>query len=298
MDPLAVIKALWHHKFVVIPALLLTAFAAVYVYAFAPRSYQAQATYAIVNPKVPTASELERNPSLQDLNSDNPYLRASDSSLIAQVEATRLKADSVGSALSKQSLSTDYTVERSPNSFLLDISAVSPKKEVATATVQALGAKMQQDLKQIQTVNGAADRFLFTTVVVTPPDNAIEQFSSRLRSLIVVIVGGLVLTFGAVSAARALETARMKSAGAGATPGDAAAKRGRRHASHGEAAPSHKDAVEIPLEKLGSIPMGVLQKPRKVSEMLPVALDPQEDAPTTESNGKGHPGIKSPVGRT
>ena len=159
---------------------------------------------------------------------------------------------------------------------------------------------MQQDLKQIQTVNGAADRFLFTTVVVTPPDNAIEQFSSRLRSLIVVVVGGLVLTFGAVSAARALETARMKPAGA--DPRDAganaASKRGRRHASHGEAAPSHKAAIEMPLDMLGSMPVGAVQKPRRVSETLPVVLDPQEDKFTTESNGKGHPGIKSPAGRT
>ncbi|HKU34715.1 MAG TPA: Wzz/FepE/Etk N-terminal domain-containing protein [Paenarthrobacter sp.] len=210
MDPLAVIRSLWHHKWVVLPALLLTALAAVYVYSLAPRSYEARATIAIVNPKVPTASDLERDPSLGQLNSDNPYLRSSDSSLIAQVVATRLKDDDTTKVLDQQSLSTDFTVERPPNSFLIDIAAVSPNKDTATATVRALDTRLESDLKEIQSVNGAADRFLFTSIVITAPDNATEQFSSRLRSLIVVVVGGLVLTFGAVSGARALETARSK----------------------------------------------------------------------------------------
>lgn len=286
MDPLAVIKALWHHKLVVLPVLILTAFAAVYVYSFAPRSYEARATYAIVNPQLPSASDLERDPKLLELNSDNPYLRSSDSSLIAQVVATRLKDESTGDALVRQSLSTDYSVERPPNSFLLDVSAVSENKQTATDTVRALGTRMEEDLRQIQLVNGAADRFLFTSLPVTSPDNATELFSSRLRSLIVVAAAGLVLTFGAVSAARALETARNKSLA------DGRPKRENRRARRGHNNPDDTVTNEPPtvtLEGLEGLAVSPLPHHETVNE-APAAKAGTPDA-------KRYPGIKSPVGK-
>ncbi|MFJ5956268.1 chain-length determining protein [Paenarthrobacter sp. NPDC092416] len=210
MDPVVVIKTLWHHKLVVLPVLLLTALAAVYVYSFAPRSYEAKTTYAIVNPKIPTAAELEKNPALGLLNSDNPYLRSADSSLIAQVIGTRLNDDTTGDALLRAGLSTDFTVERPPASFLIEISATSDSREKAVATVNALGSRMEEDLHSIQSANGADERFLYTSLMIAAPDNATEQFSSRLRSLIVVLVAGVVLTFGAVSIARGVENSRAR----------------------------------------------------------------------------------------
>ncbi|SDW53222.1 Capsular polysaccharide biosynthesis protein [Arthrobacter sp. cf158] len=210
MDPVAVIRTLWHHKLIVLPVLLVTALAAVYVYSFAPRSYEAKATYAIVNPKIPTAAELEKNPELNSLNSDNPYLRSADSSLIAQVVGTRLNDDTTGDALLRDGLSTDFTVQRPPASFLIEISASSESKDKAVATVKALGTRLEKDLFAIQSINGANERFLYTSLMVAAPDNATEQFSSRLRSLIVVLVAGVVLTFGAVSIARGLESSRSR----------------------------------------------------------------------------------------
>ncbi|MFJ6534841.1 chain-length determining protein [Paenarthrobacter sp. NPDC091711] len=292
MDPLAVIKALWHHKLVVLPVLILTAFAAVYVYSFAPRSYEARATYAIVNPKVPSASDLERDPQLLELNSDNPYLRSSDSSLIAQVVATRLKDDSTGDALLRQSLSTDYSVERPPNSFLIDVSAVSENKETATATVRALGTRMEEDLRQIQLVNGAADRFLFTSILVTSPDNATELFSSRLRSLIVVVVGGLVLTFGAVSAARALETARNKSRL------DGRPKRENRKARRGATEDAvKKEPPTVSLEELEGLAVSPLPHSEANNESPARNTERGQEAPRGVLDAKRYPGMKSPVGK-
>ncbi|MFE4195033.1 chain-length determining protein [Paenarthrobacter sp. NPDC056912] len=211
MDPIAVLKTLWHHKLVVLPVLLLTAIAAVYVYSFAPRLYEAKATYAIVNPKIPSEAEMEKDPALRNLNADNPYLRSADSSLIAQVVATRLSDDSTGEAMKSGGLSTDFTVARPPSSFLIEISAAADSKESAIATVHALGTRLEEDLKTIQSVNGAAEQYLFTSIMIAAPDDATEQFSSRLRSLIVVAVAGLVLVIGAVSAARGVEAARERS---------------------------------------------------------------------------------------
>jgi capsular polysaccharide biosynthesis protein len=228
MDPVAVIRTLWHHKLIVLPVLLVTALAALYVYTLAPRSYEAKAPYAIVNPKIPTAAELEKNPQLSNLNSDNPYLRSADSSLIAQVVGTRLSDDATGDALLRDGLSTDFTVQRPPASFLIEISAVSSSKDKAVATVKALGARLESDLLAIQTVNGADARYLYTSLMIAAPDNATEQFSSRLRSLIVVLVAGVVLTFGAVSIARGLESSRSRIRSA-APDGDRRKKARRRH---------------------------------------------------------------------
>ena len=62
----------------------------------------------------------------------------------------------------------------------------------------------------LQTIYGASDEYTYTSLVVVSPDQAFEQFSSRLRSLVVVLLGGSVLLFGAVSVARALDRTSAK----------------------------------------------------------------------------------------
>ncbi|KUM38863.1 hypothetical protein [Arthrobacter sp. EpRS71] len=210
MDPVAVIKTLWRYKVFVLPVLLLTAVAAVYMFSYAPRTYEARTTYAIVTPQVPTAEQIEKDPALGMLNTDNPYLRSADTSLVAQVAVTRLNDVATGDFLAAQGLSTDYKVERPSDAFLIDISGISDDKAQAISTAKALGERLEEDLRTIQTINGASDRYLFTALAVAPPEKATEQFSSRLRSVIVVVVAGLVLTLGAVSLARAVEAARNR----------------------------------------------------------------------------------------
>ncbi|MEQ4565692.1 chain-length determining protein [Paenarthrobacter sp. CAP02] len=276
MDPVAVIRTLWHHKLIVLPVLLVTALAALYVYTLAPRSYEAKATYAIVNPKIPTAAELEKNPQLSNLNSDNPYLRSADSSLIAQVVGTRLSDDATGDALLRDGLSTDFTVQRPPASFLIEISAVSSSKDKAVATVKALGARLESDLSAIQTVNGADARYLYTSLMIAAPDNATEQFSSRLRSLIVVLVAGVVLTFGAVSIARGLESSRLRIRSA-APDGDRRKRARRRH---------EKDHDDLPVGgKLDELTIEDVLNPAEADQFF-AAHAPLAKTLKTSSNGK------------
>ncbi len=279
MDPVAVIKTLWHHKFIVLPVLLVTALAAVYVYSFAPRSYEAKATYAIVNPKIPTAAELEKNPELNSLNSDNPYLRSADSSLIAQVVGTRLNDDTTGDALLRDGLSTDFTVQRPPASFLIEISAASESKDKAVATVKALGTRLEADLLAIQSINGANERFLYTSLMVAAPDNATEQFSSRLRSLIVVLVAGIVLTFGAVSIARGLESSRSRARSA--TPAGERHKRSRRRQDQKDEDPNGRPT----LPGLEELTVQDVLKPAPADQFF-TANGPLSESLRSHSNGK------------
>lgn len=211
MNPLSVVKTLWRHKFIFIPVVLLTVVAAAYLFAFGPRSYQATSTFALVNPLVPTEQQILKDPSLGLLNSNNPYLRSSDNTLIAQVLTTRLNAPEVAKALEIKGFSTEYTVERAGSfgtGLLVQLTAIGSTPEQATGTVQTLGEFLVLELKSMQEINGADQRFLFTALAVTSGDEATEQFSSRLRSVIMVGAGGVVLLFASVSAAQALDRQR------------------------------------------------------------------------------------------
>lgn len=211
MDPMAVLKTLWQHRLVSMPILLLTFAAALYVFQFAPRSYESSATYAMINPDIPTQQDIIKNPELGKLNSKNPYLRSSDPSLIVQVLLTRLNDTSMADRLKAQDLSSDYTVSRGVggvNGFLVDITGIAETPEKSFATTRALGNMLEKYLYDAQKVNGADDTYLFSSIVVASPDKATEQFSSRLRSLIAIFLTGVVLMFGAVSIARSVSVSR------------------------------------------------------------------------------------------
>ncbi|HYQ75758.1 hypothetical protein [Cellulomonas sp.] len=216
MDPTDVLRTLWQQRRYVLPALLLALGAAAYVYGFAPRSYEVTSTYALVNPAVPTAEELERDPALAALNADNPYLRSADTNLITDALIARLGAASTVKQLQADGVGTDYGVGPGVggNGFVVDITGVGPTPEAAIATTAAVGTVLETELDDLQRVNGADDRYLFTPLLLAPPDDATEQFSSRLRAVIVVLLGGAVLVFGAASLGRWRSGVRARRAAA------------------------------------------------------------------------------------
>ncbi|SMH39624.1 Chain length determinant protein [Rathayibacter oskolensis] len=211
MDPVSVLRTLWRHRLLAAVVLTLTVVGMAYVLVLSPRTYASTATYALVNPQVPTSAELELDAGLRALNSDNPYLRSSDNSLAAQVLVTVLNSDETADALLAQGLSTEFAVERSAWSgqgLLLSVTSDAPTADQSLATTAALGGMLVDTLRSIQTVNGADDRYLFTALEVQTPQRATEQISDRLRAVIMVGVGGFVLLFAAVSIARSIEGRR------------------------------------------------------------------------------------------
>jgi len=213
MDPVSVLKTLWRHKLVMFPVLLITLVAGAYIFFLAPRTYSSTATYALVNPKVPSAEAILKDPALSKLNADNPYLRSSDNSLLTQVLITKLGSAETVSTMHSEGHSADFTV--APTSAfgaaqLIQITATGSSPAQAETTASALGDLLVTQLRTVQKINGADDLYLFTPLQVEPPSQAKEQFSSRLRSLIMVGAGGVILLFSAVSVARALESSRQK----------------------------------------------------------------------------------------
>jgi hypothetical protein len=177
----------------------------------APRTYEAGMMYALVTPKVPTATEIEEDPSLGRLNSDNPYLRSSDNSLLSQVLVAKMGTPEIGAALQASGLGTEYRVAQAStfgSGMLLQITASGDTPEIAVATANKLGEEFVTVLRDAQTINGADERFLFSALQVDGPGPAKEVVSSRLRAVIMTGVGGLVGLFGLVSVARSWEIAR------------------------------------------------------------------------------------------
>lgn len=212
MDPTGVLKSIWKHRWYVLPAVLITLGVAAYVLALGPRSYESTISYALVNPDVPTEADIERDPALAQLNGDNPYLRSTDPNLVANVVITRLKAPATAAYLEDTGLSNDFSVAPGVggSGFIVEITGVGSSPEQSVGTSAALGAMFERELRTIQKVNGADDRFLFTSLVVAQADQATEQFSSRLRAVVIVLVGGIVLMFGAVSVGRSVDAAQAR----------------------------------------------------------------------------------------
>lgn len=201
MDPVAVMKMIWRQKWFAAPAVILTLIGAAYFYFEGPRTYEVSAAYAFANPQVPTEKEIDADPSLLQLNSDNPYLRSTDPNLIANVVITRLNAPQAAERLEKEGLETEYTV--SPGALggglVVSINASGESPAAAITATALLGSLLEDYLYESQKVNGADDRFLFTPLLVESPSDPTEKISSRLRTVLVVGAAGIVLIFAAIS---------------------------------------------------------------------------------------------------
>lgn len=214
MDPLAILRTIWRQKWFALPAVIIAIAAAVFVYVEGPRTYDSTQSFALANPKVPTEKEIDADPSLLQLNSDNPYLRSSDPNLVANVVITRLNSQETAKQLESMGLSTDYTVNSGAlgGGLVVSISASGETPDEAVQAVDELGQLLTTYLHEVQTVNGADERYLFTAIVVSAPSEPTEQLSSRLRTVIVVGIAGLALVFGAISLGTWIDNLRAKRA--------------------------------------------------------------------------------------
>lgn len=212
MDPIEVFGRFWRQRWFAIPALVITMVAAVLVFAYGPRDYESTSSYAVVNPNVPTNAEIAADPALAKLNSNNPYLRSSDPSLITGVVMAQLNAPSTVDEFKSRGLGSDFTVAPSVtgSGFIATITASGNTPAQSVATTNALGTLFTSTLREIQVVDGADDRYLYTAIEASAPDRATEKIASRLRTVIVVVVLGVILIFGAVSLGSALTARRER----------------------------------------------------------------------------------------
>jgi hypothetical protein len=212
MDPLAVLRTIWLRRWFAMPAIILTIAAALLVYFGGPRTYESSMTSALVNPQIPSNAEIEANPALAHLNSDNPYLRTTDPNLIANVIISRLNNPATVRYLERKGLGNEFLASPGVGGagLIVSLSASGDTAAQSLATTRELGSMFEADLNSIQTVNGADERYLFTSIVVDRADQATEKLSSRIRTVIVVALCGVVLIFGAISLGTWVDASRRK----------------------------------------------------------------------------------------
>lgn len=206
MDPHAALRTLLRHKWVALPFVVLTVALFAGALFFGPRVYQATSSYAMITPAVPGTVGVPGLPESTAI-ADNPYLRSADPTLVLQVGKTRLASDEVTGMLRSENLSTDFVVASGPatSTQILTVTAEAADPAVAVRTAQRLGEILDQQIRQVQLVNGASDTSLITVQTINRASTATEKVSGRLRTSAVAGLGGVVLLIAAISVARALD---------------------------------------------------------------------------------------------
>src|SRR4051794_30655560 len=91
VEPLAIAPSVRRHRLLSLVMVLLTLAGAIGILEFLPREYNAYASYVVVNPvPPPTDADVVKDPSLGQVNYNNPYLRFSSEGTVGQVLAARM----------------------------------------------------------------------------------------------------------------------------------------------------------------------------------------------------------------
>jgi len=226
MDLLSIAETIWRHKLVTLPVILLTALGMVYVVAIKEPVYEASSSYILINPpSPPTAEQVDRNPELGRVRSDNPYTRFGDQSVVANVLARTVSKDQARRALVRAGADERYVVEPSAEFGLtapiVQITGVGASADAAMGTARLVSKAVRQELARMQRAHGVDERYWITTQPLESPYRAELHASGLLRSLVAVLALGVILLFVVVSVAEALGTRRVVRkplAGAGADP--------------------------------------------------------------------------------
>jgi hypothetical protein len=218
MDLLSIVRKIWRYKLATLPVLLLTLCGAIYVVAVKEPVYEASSSLILINPPAPpTAEDIARDPALGRINSDNPYTRFSDQSVIVEVLTSSLGSQSAQRALAKAGADPRYTVaptsEFGYSSPIVQITAQGWSPEVAVRSARLVSDAVTRQLGRMQQSEGVDPKFRIKAHQLDTPDSAQIRASGQLRMLVGVLALGAVLLFVVVSAADALTTLRVERKG-------------------------------------------------------------------------------------
>jgi capsular polysaccharide biosynthesis protein len=215
MDLLALFATLRRHKLIVLLVLLLSIGGDAFIAFGIPPQYESKAQYVLINPpSAPTDAQIQRDPGLAKVNTNNPFLRLPSPSVVVDVVAQRVSGDTVRRALLAQGADKNYLVA-STNAIgagmVIDITANGASAEQARHTLELVSARMKTELHDMQKVDGADDRYLIQAIPINPPTDPIRKITSTIRSIIGVTAAGMVLLFALISIAEAMGPRRARS---------------------------------------------------------------------------------------
>jgi hypothetical protein len=218
MDLLSIVRKIWRYKLATIPVLLLTLCGAIYVVAVKEPVYEASSSFVLINPPAPpTAEDIARDPALGRIDSDNPYTRFNDQSVVVEVVASGITGPSARRALKKAGADPRYTVapasEFGYSSPVIQITAQGWSPQAAIRSAKLVTDAAIRQLDNMQQAEGVNPKYRIKTQQLHPPDSAELRASGQLRMLVGVLGFGAVLLFVVVSVADALTILRTERMG-------------------------------------------------------------------------------------
>jgi capsular polysaccharide biosynthesis protein len=195
MSVAELVQVLWRHKVWSAVVIGLTLVGGMAVMIGVSPVYEASASYLVIRPPdPPTQAQLQANPDLAKVESDNPYVRLGDPNIIINVVSREAGSSDTRAALMIEGVTGDYTVSPS-NKFgfaspIIDVSAQSDTARGAIDAVGIIGDEVLKELKAVQQVDQVDDRYMFHARLVESGDAATARSSGRIRALMAVLAIG------------------------------------------------------------------------------------------------------------
>jgi hypothetical protein len=212
MDMLAIVQKVWRHKLAALPVIILTVVGLAYVTVLKPKVYQAQASYILINPPAPPSTQqIQQDPALAKLHTDNPYVRFSDLSIVVQLLTQAMSTVDTQQQLAAQGVAPGWTVGPSTQigfSPIFQVTASAPSPAEATKSARLVSNATTGLLNTLQARDQVSPGYQITALQLQSPNQATLQVSSLLRTVVAVLAVGIIMLFIAVSTASGLEEHR------------------------------------------------------------------------------------------
>ena len=167
-----------------------------YVLAVKTPTYEAAATYILVDPPAPPISA-------QMTGSDNPYLRFSNDAVLVEVLASRLTSEQGRRLLASQGADPNYTAQSSPelgfSAPILQITGTGTTPAAAIQTAYLVGRAMTTELARMQGIRRVDKRYRIKAAAVVAAHDATLKGAGRIRGLVAVFALGAILMFVLIS---------------------------------------------------------------------------------------------------
>lgn len=264
VDLLAILGTLRRHWWVTVLVTALTVIGAGAVVATSPPQWTATTSFLLIEPPTPpTVEDLEENPRLGRINSDNPFVRYGDPAVVIDVVSRIAATEAVHDEIEAAGGSPDFEVAPSARygaaSPIVDVSVTSDSEERVLSSLALVGDFVGQQLRSVQSQGDVDPTYFYTLRQIDTPTQASQEFSSTLRLLVGVLVLGLLTLLAVIS----ILEGRRRSGRAAVEPGarlprEAPSAVGREAASGSGSAAGPQDAR--------------------------TGVDPRDDASTSASN--------------
>jgi len=200
MDLLPAVRTVWRYRLVAIAVLLLTGAGAGYLLVAQQPTYEAAASFVLINPPGPPSdAEIKANPALARTRADNPYTRFDNPWVIVEVLAQAATTNAARAGLVRAGADERYRVAPGTKfgfmSPVVQITGVGPTAAAAVGTARLVSKAVTAELYRMQRAQGVHDRYLIKPLWLEEPAEAALRPSKQLRNLAAVLALGGVLLF-------------------------------------------------------------------------------------------------------